>query len=162
MVRLLCLVVMMFLASVTFAQKTILVEKVGTSRRFFLHEGDFLKIKAVNPDTTIEGTIFSIGDSTVAISGWKTMIFPVRNIKSVYKTFHFPAKISRVAGIGGIVFFGVITLNHLFNNEQVFTRDMIILSATFFAISGISYMLSYKWYQIGDRWKIKILEGNIR
>jgi hypothetical protein len=158
----LCLLFLLLVSGSILAQKTLMIEKVGTSRRFFFHEGDYIKIRAIHPDTLIEGKIWAIRDSTISIHGWRTMTFSISDIKAVYRNIHFLQKLSKYAAIGGGVLFGVIVFNHLINNEQVFTNDLFIISGSFLAISGVSFLLSEQKYKTGERWKIKILDAYIK
>ena len=56
------------------------------------------------------------------------------------------------------VTFGVITINHLVNNEQVFTPDMAYLTLPFLGVGIISLSLSRERMKIGPRWKLKVLD----
>jgi hypothetical protein len=141
-----------------FSQKTMMVEKIGTSRRYFFYKDDFIKIRSTNPDTLLKGKLWHIGDSSIFVYGWRQVEVNLRDASSVYKKFLFPAKFGRLIGIGGIGIFAIITVNHLINNEQVFTPDMFLISGSMLAVSAISLSLSEKRCRIGNRWKIKILD----
>jgi hypothetical protein len=141
-----------------FAQKTMMVEKIGTSRRYFFYKDDFIKIRAVHRDTLLKGKLWHIGDSSIYVYGWRPVEVNVRDVSSVYKKFLFPSKFGRLIGIGGIGIFAIITVNHLINNEQVFTPDMFIISGSMLAVGAISISISEKRCRIGNRWKIKILD----
>ena len=141
-----------------FGQKTLMVEKIGTSRRFFLHEQEHVKMRFKNPDTLMSGKLWSIDDEQIVIQSLRSYPVAPADITSVYRHFSFPVTIAGLAVTGGLMLFGVITINHLINNEQVFTNDMFILTGSMLAVGGISFALSSKRYRIGDRWKVKILD----
>lgn len=143
-----------------FAQKTVVVEKIGTSRRQLFSEGDFFRIKANCPDTLLEGTLCDISDSTVTVCGWRPVVVKIKDISRVYKKFRFPARFGKFLGVGGVTLFAIIMVNHLINNEQVFTQDMFIIAGSMIGAGLISISLSEKKYRMGDRWKIKIMDFN--
>ncbi len=151
-------VILLSMACLAFAQKTMVVEKIGTSRRYFFHKDDLCKIRASRPDTLLKGTLWHIGDSAISVLGWRPYEVPLRDINSVYKKIYFPSKYGKLIGIGGIGIFAIIAFNHLINNEQVFTPDMFIISGSMLAISAITISLSEKRCRIGNRWKVKILD----
>ncbi len=145
-----------------YAQRTMVVEKIGTSRRFFFREGDYCKIRSARPDTLLAGKIWSIGDSSVFVAGLRPYEINLRDITSVYKKFAFPVKFAKYMAIGGLGIFGIITVNHLLNNEQVFTPDMFIISGAMLGLGAISYSLGEKRCRTDKRWKVKILEMQVR
>ncbi|MCX6278414.1 MAG: hypothetical protein NT004_09990 [Bacteroidetes bacterium] len=144
------------------AQKTLMVEKIGTTRRYFFKEEDYCKIRAARPDTMIAGKLWDIGANSITISSMRPYQVRLQDITSVYKKFYFPTKFGRLIGIGGVGIFAIITINHLINNEQVFTPDMFIISGSMLALSAISLSLSEKRCRIGNSWKVKILDIRIR
>jgi hypothetical protein len=139
-------------------QKTLMIEKIGTSRRFFLQEQDHVKMRFKNPDTLLAGKLWSIEEDQIVIQSMRSYPVALADITTVYRHFSFPVTVAGLAVTGGLMLFGIITINHLINNEQVFTNDMFVLTGSMLAIGGISFALSSKRYRIGDRWKVKILD----
>jgi len=162
MMRILSFIFCLLVACQALPQKTFIVEKMGTSRRYSFKEDDFCKIRITNPDTLLTGKLWFIGASSVTISGMRPYEVRLNNIAFVYKKFSFPAKFGRMIGIGAIGIFAIITFNHLINNEQVFTPDMFIISGSMLGLSAISLSLSEKRCRIGNRWKVKILDIRVR
>lgn len=140
------------------ARKTFMVEKIGTGKHYFYHEGDYIKLRVQKPDSLMEGRLWSIGDSSVVITGLHPFEVGLGNINSVYKRFAFPTKCTKAFAVAGVVFFSIIGINHLINNEQVFTSDIFIVSGAMFGISAISWALSEKRCRAAKGWKFKILE----
>jgi hypothetical protein len=155
------LVILLVQAITAFSQKTLLVEKIGTSSKYFYHKGDFIKIKVRDGDSVVKGQLWDIGDSVISIAGLRPFDIKTSNIGVVYKQYAFPKKLSRYLGIFSALVFGIITTNHVINNEQVFTSDLFIISGAIAGGSLISLALSEKRCRIGSRWKIKVLDMNV-
>jgi len=142
-------------------QKTFMVEKTGSPRRYFYHTGDYLKLRVSKQDTLLKGKLWSLSDSVIQVSELRPFDVRINQIGSVYKQFAFPKKISRYLGFGGFGIFVIIGFNHLINNEQVFTSDMFIISGSMIGAGLISLSLSEKRCRTDKRWKIKILDVEI-
>jgi hypothetical protein len=152
-------IILLFLA-ISFqltAQRKLLVEKTGTSRKYYFLEGDVLKLKIRSLDTIVRGKLLDLRDSGLTLSGWRPMDIPLRDIGAVYKAYSFPKKFGVYSIIFGGAIFAVITTNHLINNEQVFTPDLFIISGSFIGAGLVSLSLSQKKCRIGPRWKVKVL-----
>jgi len=144
-----------------FAQKKILVEKIGTNRKYYFNIGDDLKLKVKPYDTIIRGELMDISDSKILITGLRMNDVMIKDIGSVYKHYAFPKKFAINTAIFGGAIFTIIVVNHLINNETVFTSDLFIISGSFIAASLISLSFSQKQCKIGSRWKIKVLDFSI-
>jgi hypothetical protein len=158
MKNILILLVLSLDAMMVFGQKTMMVEKIGTSRKYFYHTGDYVKLRVSRQDTLLRGKLWAIGDSIITVEELRPFDVKLTDIGSVYKRFSFPKKFGKYMMIGSAVFFGIITINHLINNEQVFTQDMFILSGSLLGAGLISLSLSEKRCKTGTRWKVKIMD----
>jgi hypothetical protein len=158
----LLLLVFCLLASHALAQKTMLVEKVGTSRKYFYHAGDYVKLRVSKQDTLLKGKLWALYDSTISVAELRPFDVRLGDINSVYKSFAFPKKFSKYMFYGGVGIFAIIGINHLINNEQVFTNDMFIISGAMLGAGLITFSLSEKRCRTGLHWKIKILDIDIR
>ena len=156
------LLVFYFVTGFVIGQKTLMVEKIGTSRKYFYHTGDFMKLRVSKQDTLLKGKLWTIRDSAVSIAELRPFDVRLKDIGSVYKQFYFPKKFGRYMRIGSVVFFTIIAINHLINNEQVFAPDMFIISGSLLGLSIISLSLSEKRCKTGHHWKIKVLEINLQ
>ncbi len=155
------LLLFVFAAGLLFAQKTLLVEKIGSSHRYSYHIGDYMKLRVSPLDTLLKGKLWTIRDSSISIAELRPFDVRLGDIRSVYKRFYFPRKFGRYMLYGSAAIFSIITINHLINNEQVFTPDLFIISGSLAAAGLISLSLSEKRCNTGKRWKIKILDINI-
>ncbi len=155
------LILILFLFSIPaalFSQKTMMIEKLGTSRKYFYHTGDYVKLRVSKQDTLLKGKLWFIKDSLISVAELRPFDVHLGDIGSVYKQFGFPKRFGAYLGAFGVGIFAVIATNHLINNEQVFTADMFIISGAFIGGSIISFSLSQKRCKIGNRWKIKVLD----
>jgi hypothetical protein len=161
MKKILILVVLSFFAGSAFSQKTLLVEKVGSSRRYFYHTGDRMKLRVSKQDTLLIGKLWSIGDSVISISELRPFDVRIDEIRSVYKIFAFPKKFTKYMVVGSAGIFTIIGINHLLNNEQVFTQDMFIIAGSVLGAGLVSFLLSEKRCNTAKRWKVKILDVDV-
>ncbi|MFZ4521004.1 MAG: hypothetical protein ACOYNC_04835 [Bacteroidales bacterium] len=161
MKKILLLLVFCFVSGFVCAQKTLLVEKIGSPRRYFYHTGDYIKLRVSKQDTLLKGKLWAIRDSSISVSELRPFDVRLGEIGSVYKQFSFPKKFGRIVGIGGVAIFAIVTFNHLINNEQVFTPDMFIISGSMLGAGIISISLSQKRCNTGKGWKIKVLDVTI-
>jgi hypothetical protein len=161
MKKILVLLVFYFVTGFAFAQKTLLVEKLGTSRRYFYHAGDYVKLRVSKQDTLLKGKLWSISDSAISVAELRPFDVQLGDIGSVYKRFAFPRKFGKMVCYGSAAIFGIIAINHLINNEQVFTPDMFIISGAMAGAGLISLSLSEKRCRTDKGWKIKILDVTI-
>ena len=65
MKRLLLLLFLLSLTVQAISQKTLMVEKTGTHRRYFFHAGDYIKLRVSKQDTLLTGKIWALTDSSV-------------------------------------------------------------------------------------------------
>ena len=158
MKKMISLCILTFICSCVFSQKSFLVEKIGTHRRYFYHTGDYMKLRVSEKDTILKGKLWSIRDSNISIAELRPFDVRISEIGSVYKKFGFPKRLGIYLGCFGAGIFAVMVTNHLINNEQVFTPDVFIISGAFIGGSIISLSLSQKRCKIGYRWKIKVLD----
>ena len=141
-----------------FAQMNILVDKIGTTRKYFYTTGQKMKLRVIAGDSLVRGKVWDIRDSFLILADKRNSYIKLTNIGSVYKQFAFPRHFAiKTAEFGGIIFL-VIVVNHLINNEQVFTPDLFIISGAFIGASLISLSFSQKRCKIGVKWKLKVLD----
>lgn len=158
MKHILLLVLITVFATNALAQKTMIVEKIGTSHRYFFKTGDYIKLKISQPDTLLKGKLWSIADSAVFVSDFRPFKVSVRQINAVYKRFDVPKKMAYTTFIGSIGIFCIITINHLLNNETVISPDALLISGGVAAAGLITLSFSEKKMKTGNRWKVKILD----
>lgn len=140
------------------SQKTLLLEKIGTKRKFFFRVEDKFMLRSVQPDTFISGRLWDINEKNITVQTYVPNTVQLDNIRFVYKDYKFPRKFGIYCCIFSGVTFSVISINHLLNNEQVLTPDMAYLTLPFLAAGVLSLSLSRERMKIGLKWKLKVLD----
>jgi hypothetical protein len=156
------LIILLIFSIYAIAQKTLLVEKIGKSSKYYYHIGDNIKLKMFSNKNIMKGEITGLRDSSMTISSIKSDEVRLKEIQCVFKQFEFPRKFAIKSGEFGVVIFLVMVTNNLINNALVFTPYVFIVSGSFLGGSLISLMLSERRCKIGDQWKVKILNGNLK
>jgi hypothetical protein len=145
--------------STGFAQKTLIVEKIGTSTRYAYHIGDEIKIKTRKDEVVLKNYIWSLADSSLTI-GSRTQV-QLGDIGAVYKQFHFPKLMTKFFIIAGAGYLIIDSFNNLINKEKVFEPQTMIISASLIGVGVALIPLSQKKCRIGFRWKLKVLDRYI-
>jgi len=153
------LLIIFFVSSI--AQKTLLVEKIGGSAKYYYHVGDKIKLQSSDRKTVYNGVLSHISDSSIAISSISTDIISIKGIVCVYKQFPHVRSLGKKVSIFGGVIFLVMVANNLMTDSQVFTQYVLIVSGAFLGAGLISLACSERPCRIGSRWKVKILDGTL-
>jgi len=153
--------ILVFFCTCTFAQKTLLVEKIGTSRKYYYHLDNKIKLRTITKDTVIEGRLTMITDSAISVSTALKAI-PLSDIASVYKQYGFPRRFGIKLCYASAMFFGILTINNLLNHSRVFPPYTFIISGVCLAGGLISLSFSEQNCKIGNRWKLKLLDIPVR
>jgi len=152
-------VILIFLCFCSVGQKTLLVEKIGSSRKFYYHLENQIKLKTTD-NRMVLGRITMIADSSITVSSERYAI-PVKSIASVYQQFGFPHRFGKRLCIAGGVFLAIVTVNNLMNNQQVFPAYGFIIGGACLAGGLISLSLSQQKFKMGYRWKLKVLDFTV-
>jgi hypothetical protein len=159
MKSLVCFLLLVIFSLNSSAQKTLLVEKIGKSAKYYYHVGDKIKIQTLSNKTIINGVLSEIRDSSIIISSISSDFIRINEIVCVYKKFPRTQKLGiRLSEFGGIIFL-VMAINNLITDSQVFTQYGFIVAGSFLGAGIISLALSERPCKIGIRWKVKILDG---
>jgi len=141
------------------AQKTLVVEKIGTSTRYAFHLGDDVKIRTKKQNVIVKSYLWNLTDSSMTIGPHTTI--PISDISAVYKNYHFPKLMTRFLFIAGAGYFILDSFNNLINKEQVFVPQTMIISASLIGVSAAIIPLGQKKCRIGIRWKLKVMDINL-
>jgi hypothetical protein len=155
------ILLLIFISFQDSSQKTLMVEKIGTLRKYYFHIGEPIKIRVSKPDTLLRGKLWGLADSMISVSGLRPFDVGLKDVHSVFKQFPFPRKAGKTLLIGSAAFFGIIVVNHLLNNEPVFTPDLFIITGAIMGSGLISLSLSQKRCRIGSTWKLKVLNISV-
>ena len=155
------ILLIMFLAAYSgaTAQKTLVLEKIGTPTRYGFHLGDDVKIRKKKQNQIVKNYLWNLTDSSVTI-GPRTTI-PLSEISAVYKHYYFPKLMTRILFYAGAGYFILDSFNNLINNERVFIPQTMIISGSLLGVSLAIIPLSQKKCKIGIRWKLKIMDINL-
>ena len=153
-----CILLAIFSSFHLFAQKKILIEKIGTNRKYYYEIGNILKLKIKPSDSILRGELSDIRDSALTLSGFYIRDLMLKDVGSVYKQFAFPKKFAVYSALFSGFIFSIIVTDHLLYNEQVFTPDLFIITGAFVGASLVSLSFSQKQCRIGSRWKLKVMD----
>jgi hypothetical protein len=157
--KLILLLVLFAAFSGAFAQKTLVLEKIGTSTRYAFHLGDDVKIRTKKQNVIVKSYLWNLTDSSVTI-GPRTTI-PLSDISAVYKHYYFQNLMTRILFYAGAGYFILDSFNNLINREQVFVPQTMIISGSLLGVSMAIIPLGQKKCRIGIRWKLKIMDINL-
>jgi hypothetical protein len=151
--------VLLALSLVAFSQRTLVLEKIGTSRRYAFHLGDDLKVQTIKEKTIHKSYLWNLTDSTMTI-GPRTVV-PLSDVAAVYKDHHFPKLISKFLLIMGGGYIVLDAFNNLINNKQVFVPQTWYIGGGIM-LAGVAIIPFWQTkHKIGIRWKLKIMEINL-
>jgi hypothetical protein len=141
-------------------QKVLLMERMGTSRKFFYHVNDEIRLKPRSGKMIYQGQITSISDSSVNVGNYmgREDKLVLSGIHFVYRTAYAPKRISQIFLIAGSAYYILDTFNNLITHEQVFDPQTMIISASLIGVSLVLMPLSQQRYTIGFKWKLKVLD----
>jgi len=157
--KLILLVVFVLGISATYAQKTLVLEKIGTRSRFGYHVGDELKIRVQNIKPVLHNYLWNLTDTTLTIGPRTTIRLP--DVTAVYRYYYFPRLMTRLLFYAGAGYFVVDSFNNLINHERVFNPQTLIISSCLVGVSLAFIPLHQHKCNIGIRWKLKIMDINL-
>jgi len=143
----------------THEPKTLLVEKIGTHRRYGYELGDLIKIRTKN-HLFLCSNLWELNDSSIVVG--QNRPTNLKDVESVYPQFYFPKKFGMYMFLSGITYFAVVSFDHLINKEIVFTKDVFIVPTALFGTGFICVSLSQNRCKIGDHWKLKVIGIRVR
>jgi len=131
--------------------------KPGKRHHFFYQVGDRITYKDKTTGRKISGAILIMTDTTIELAHAPRI--SLSNISTVYRTRHFFAQ----AAGAGIVVLGVYVpisiLNRAFQHERPLVNDDILyVNGPMLAISGISFLLLKRKFEIGEHWQLKVMD----
>jgi len=149
---------LVLISSHCMSQRILMLEKVGSKRKFFFHSEDKFMLRTIKPDTFLIGHLWDISDNSITLQTYIPITVKLDNIRFVYINHKFAKKFGMYCVIFSGVTFSVISINHLLNNEQVLTPDMAYLTLPFLATGIVSLSLSRERFKLGLKWKLKVLD----
>lgn len=144
----------------TEAQKVLLLQKPGTTKRFFYHTSDKIWIRTGEPEFSVKGIITYIDDSVCTID--RNYTYKISNIKEVVRTRHFLNGSWRLIFLTSGVYAAMSIINSAIHNEKpVIDNSVPIISGSFIALGTTAWSLRYRHCKMEKDWRLKVLDFDI-
>jgi hypothetical protein len=157
--KLILLVLFLINYSGLYAQKTLVVEKIGTMTRYGFHLGDDVKIQTKTDRLILKSYIWELTDSSVTIGIHHTV--PLTDVGAVYKYYHFPNLLTKFFFIAGGGYFVLDSFNNMINKEKIFNPQTFLISCGLVAVGCAIIPLHQKKCRIGIKWRLKVMDINL-
>lgn len=142
------------------AQKVLLLQKPGKTKRFIYHTGDKIIIRAGDPEFAVSGEITYIDDSICTVN--KNYTFQITKVHEVTRTRHFLNGSWKMSFLVAAVYAGGSVFNRAINNDKPLIDNTVpIVSGSFIALGTTSYLLRNKHCKMDDGWKLKVLDYDV-
>jgi hypothetical protein len=151
--------IFLFAFSGAFAQRTLVLEKIGTPKKYVFHTGDYLKVRTKKTDAVVKSYLWAMTDSSLTIGPHTVIQLP--DVSAVYKHYYFQKFMTRALLYAGAGYFVLDSFNNLINHQQVFIPQTLIISSSIVGVGLAIMPLGQKKIRIGIRWKLKIMDINL-
>jgi hypothetical protein len=142
------------------AQKVLLLQKPGKTKRFLYHSGDKIIIRTGEPEFAVSGEITYIDDSVLTIN--KSFTYKLAKINEVYIKRPFLSGSWRMMfTAAGVYFLGSMFNRGINGDKPLIDNTIPIVSGSFFVLGTTSYLLRNKKCKMADGWKLKVLDYDI-
>ena len=142
------------------AQKVILLQKPGKTKRFLYYPGDKITVRMGNPEFMAVGEITSIDDSLCIIN--RNFAIPFSGVKEIKRTRQFLNGSWRMLFLVPVVYTGMSMINRGIHDEKPLIDNTVPnVAGSFFALGTVSYLLRYKRCKMEDGWRMKVLDFDI-
>lgn len=142
------------------AQKVILLQKMGSTKRYFYEIGDKISVHLGDPEFVVYGTITYIDDSVCTVN--KDYTFELSKVHEVWRTRHFLKASWAKFMLASVLYAGGSMINHALHDEKPLIDNTVpIVSGSFIALGTTAYLLRYKKCRMEDNWQIKVLDFEI-
>ena len=142
------------------AQKVILLQKPGKTKRFLYYPGDKITVRMGEPEFMAGGELTFIDDSICIVN--KNFSIPFSNVKEVRRTRHFLNAAWRTMFLVPVVYTGISMINRGIHNEKPLIDNTVpVVAGSFFALGTVSWLLRYKHCNMNDGWQMKVLDFDV-
>lgn len=142
------------------AQKIIALDKGGRVKRIKYYTGDFISLKTSNKGK-IEGTIFSIFDSSFVVNTDTILLKDVRSVKQTQRNYGFRL-MGSVTAIAGTAYLSLTSFNRAINNDSpVVSESALKVSGSFLGVAIISKLIANRSFKVSEKRPLKILDLTI-
>lgn len=136
-------------------QNILMLEKIGTGKRFSYLVGDYINVKSKAKKLRLKNFLWSIEDSSIMIGTNYTIRFD--DVKSVRRDLYFPKLLSKIGMIVGAAYLTLDIFNNLINGQQVINPTSLIIGGSMIGVGLVLIPLSHRNIGIGFRWKLKVI-----
>ena len=151
---------LVLVSQVVEAQKVLLLQKPGKTKRFFYEQGDKISVRMGEPEFTVYGVITYIDDSVCTVN--KDYTFQLAKVNEVIRTRHFLSANWRKFYLAAILYAGGSMINRAINgNEPLIDNTIPIVSGSFVVLGTTALLLRYKHCKMENGWKLKVLDYDI-
>ena len=142
------------------AQKVLLLQKSGKTKRFLYSPGDKIGVRMGDPEFEVTGEITSIDDSSCTVN--RNYTFQLSKVHEVFIKRPFLSGSWRMMFVAAGVYFAGSIFNRAINgDEPIIDNTIPIVSGSFVALGTTAYLLRNKHCKMEDGWKLKVLDYDI-
>lgn len=153
-------VVLVLINQTADAQKVLLLQKSGKTKRFLYHSGDNIIIRTGEPEFAVSGEITHLDDSSITVN--KNYTYQLSKVRGVTRIRPFLNSAWRMMYLAGGVYAAGSVFNRAINSDKPLVDNTIpIVSGSFIVLGTTSYLLRNKHCKMDDGWKLKVLDYDI-
>ncbi len=141
----------------TLAQKVLILENVGRGKYFIFKEGDIIHLRTIIGKFDIQDDIFRISDSSIVVGGGYLITF--NNIDYIEKTYRNRKRNGMLVMIAGGVLTVITSINNISHDKQAVDPLYLSIGMGLAAAGGVWYSMGTRKYHIGNKWRLKLLDG---
>jgi hypothetical protein len=142
------------------AQKVLLLQKPGKTKRFLYEKGDKISILIGDPEFRVSGEITFIDDSLCTIN--KEYTFQIAKVNEVTRPRTWFLYSWKKLYLASAIYAGGSMINHAINDEQpIFDNTIPWVSGSFIVLGTTAYLLRYRHCKMEDQWRLKVLDFDI-
>jgi hypothetical protein len=157
---LLSIVILVLVCHTVDAQKVLLLQKPGKTKRFLYHSGDKIIIRTGEPEFAVSGELTYIDDSVLTIN--KNFTYQLAKVKEVNIIRPFLNGAWRMMYLAGGVYAAGSMFNRAINGDTPLVDNTIpIVAGSFVVLGTTSYLLRNKHCKMEDGWKLKVLDYDV-
>jgi hypothetical protein len=142
------------------AQKVLLLQKPGKTKRYLFTTGDKIAVRLGDPEFEVSGEITNIDDSSCTVN--RNYTFQLSKVHEVYiKRPFLNGSWKMMFTAAGVYFFGSM-FNHAINSEKPLIDNTVpYVCGSFVALGTTAYLLRNKHCKAEKGWKLKVLDYDI-
>jgi len=142
------------------AQKVLLLQKSGKTKRFLYSPGDKIGVRMGDPEFEVTGEITNLDDSSCTVN--RNYTFQFSKVHEVFIKRPFLSGSWRMMFLAAGVYFAGSIFNRAINgDEPIIDNTIPIVSGSFVALGTTAYLLRNKHCKMEDGWKLKVLDYDI-